>query len=91
MSISVSSVPQSLFISSLVHSLACCCWPCGPCWPTIELIGSENGALFDQSRTARLPSFSKICCQFSRISIWMLRPAARHISTSICAVATWFV
>ena len=47
--------------------------------------------LFDQSRIARWPLCSMICGQFSRISIWMLSPTLRHISTRICAVPTWLV
>jgi len=45
--------PDSVFISVLVHSCDCCCWPCGPCWPTIELMGSEKPALFDLDAVAR--------------------------------------
>src|SRR5713101_322784 len=64
---SVSMAADSVFISALVHSCDCCCWPCGPCWPTIELIGSEKPALFDQSRIARVVGDPQQLARLDRI------------------------
>src|SRR6185295_20303892 len=90
-SVEVSRNSESVLTSVLAYSPICCCCPFGPCCATMEETGSLNGAELDQSRTARVLERSMIWVQFSLVSIWTLRPTAFHISTRICAVATWLV